>query len=205
MLWPEGQKCAAWEHTQNSCSLGNRSTLNTKVLSLNHYGSSIPLPERQNGTVCFPGSDGDKNIVPLTASPRFLYISLSLSLSRFQSAKSWINAKIEGLRKKSTERNSGILEFATTRKYNTSSYRRASYRSSGLQCPIRQKYIHKYVRLCVLVHCGVPQLYTTIRTTAQILKSLAFIATMSYTEWPAYRVPNFRCLLQESIWAKYVI
>lgn len=61
-----------------------------------------------------------------------------LSLSRFQSAKSWINAKMEGLRKKSTERNWGILEFVATRKYNTSSYRPTSHRSSGRQCPLRQ-------------------------------------------------------------------
>jgi len=46
--------------------------------------------------------------------------------------------------------------------------------------------------MCVLVHC-VPQLYTTIKIIAQILNYLAFIATLSYTECPAYGVPNFRC------------
>jgi hypothetical protein len=59
----------------------NRGVLNTKIISLRHYVSGITLPERQNGTACFPGSDDDKNTVPLTASPRFLSRSFSLSLS----------------------------------------------------------------------------------------------------------------------------
>jgi hypothetical protein len=52
--------------------------------SLSHYASSITLPERQNGSASFPGSDDDKNTAPLTAPPKLLSLSLAFSLRRVE-------------------------------------------------------------------------------------------------------------------------